>query len=188
MKIIVLFDNYKIINFHLLLAYIHVCHLFGTASRSKFAPDEFVSECAYPLYSTPKYAIRLSVKRSHRMAMTVFLDCALEVFEHTHAALPCATPLWGGFQPCKSAVLGSSSRSSTSCGRNTCTSMCIVLLRFTSYIHVIVPICLKRVNRHGWCECRFCMEQKTCLLRNLGLFHQNLILMFFQFININDRN
>ncbi len=40
-------------------------------------------ERAYPLYSTPKHAYRLTAKLSHRVAMTKFLDGALDVFECT---------------------------------------------------------------------------------------------------------
>ncbi len=150
-----------------------------------------------PTLCASKHTTCLSAKRSHRMAMNWFaslapltvhpcttpLDGAPDVFGRIHAAKPFAAlflvphPFGAAFRLCKSAALGSGSRSSTSCGRDTCTHcsfapcahsirtsmhviLCIVLLRSTSYIHVIVLICLKRVNRHGWCECRFCMEQK----------------------------
>ncbi len=62
-------------------------------------------KCVNPLYSTFKNAYRLSAKRSHRMAMTTFPDGVPDIFERIHVALPCATPLWGSLQLCKSVIL-----------------------------------------------------------------------------------
>ena len=64
-----------------------------------------LSGFTYSLYSKPKTAYHLPAKHHHRLTMESFLGSVLDSFELTHVAHPCATPLRGSLQPCKSAIL-----------------------------------------------------------------------------------